>query len=85
MNSRLRGSGLSGTYDRRSPTRSFPTTSAQTVAYIEHNEFGIAFEYLVGALVERKIPLAEQARASLSADPAEMGLEDNADWIALGR
>ncbi len=53
--------------------------------FIDHNEFGVAFEYLVNVLVEQGVALDHRARASLVAAAAEMQLDGNADWLALCR
>ncbi|MDA0167899.1 MafI family immunity protein [Solirubrobacter taibaiensis] len=58
---------------------------ATAVDYIEHNEFGLAFEHVVSVLVERGIALNAEARESLAAAVTDMGLQANSDWIALGR
>ena len=51
--------------------------------FIDHNEFGVAFEYLVNVLVEQKLALDDRARTSLAVAAAEMQLDGNNDWLAL--
>ena len=53
--------------------------------FIEHNELGAAFEYIVSVLAERGIALDAETRESLAAAAAEMGLQHNPDWITLNR
>jgi hypothetical protein len=59
--------------------------NAIAVDYIEHNEFGVAFEFVVSVLVESGIALDKEARESFAAAVTEMGLQANPDWIALNR
>jgi hypothetical protein len=59
--------------------------AATAVEYIEHNEFGVAFEFVVSVLVERGAALDPEARQAFAAAAAEMGLQANPDWIALNR
>ena len=49
--------------------------------FIEHNEFGVAFEYVTNALVEVGARLTPAAHDALAAAAHEMGLEDNPDWV----
>lgn len=58
---------------------------ATALGFIDHNEFGVAFEYLVNVLVEQGLALDDRARASLGAAAAEMQLDGNADWLTLCR
>ena len=60
-------------------------TTATAAEFIDHNELGVAFEYVVSVLVDRGIALNGEACKSLAAAAAEMRLEDNSDWIALTR
>ncbi len=57
--------------------------TASATEFIEHNEFGVALEYVVHVLVDRGIALDGKAYESLAAAVAEMRMQDNADWIAL--
>ena len=56
---------------------------AQVVEFIEHNELGVAFEWLVYALAERATRLDDEVRERLGAAAVEMGLEENSDWLRL--
>jgi hypothetical protein len=53
--------------------------------FIEHNEFGVAFQYVTDALVEVGARLTPAAHDALGAAAREMGLEDNPDWVRLSR
>jgi len=56
---------------------------ATTLDLIAHNEYGVAFEYLVNVLAESDAELTEPARRVLASAALEMGLDDNPDWLAL--
>jgi hypothetical protein len=51
--------------------------------FIDHNEFGLAFETLVGGLAEARAALATPAREALASAAREMGVERSEDWLAL--
>ncbi|HEX5621437.1 MAG TPA: MafI family immunity protein [Solirubrobacteraceae bacterium] len=53
--------------------------------FIDHNEFGVAFEWMTSALVEAGASLSPEARDALAQAAREMGLEDNAAWVQLSR
>lgn len=54
-----------------------------TEEFLDHNELGLAFETLVGALVEAGTTPPAEAHAHLAAAADEMGLQDDADWRRL--
>jgi hypothetical protein len=60
-------------------------TRALVLDFIDHNEFGVAFEFMTNALVEAGTRLNPEARAALTEAAREMGLEENADWVRLSR
>lgn len=59
------------------------STRRMSEEFLDHNELGLAFETLVGALVEAGTTLPPEAHSHLAAAADEMGLQDNADWQLL--
>lgn len=52
---------------------------------IDHNELGVAFEWMTSVLVEARVPVHPAAREALAVAASEMHLEDNADWRTLSQ
>jgi hypothetical protein len=55
---------------------------AQVEEFLNHNELGVAFEWIVSVL-RRSHATQTDALGHLSAAAREMDLEDNSDWRAL--
>lgn len=53
--------------------------------FIDHNELGEAFEWIVGVLANRQLAVDHLARAPLAAAAAELRLDDHPMWVALSR
>jgi len=60
-------------------------TRALVLDFIDHNELGVAFEWMTSALVEAGARLKPEARDALAEAARAMGLEGNADWVQLSR
>jgi len=60
-----------------------PSTRRMTEEFLDHNELGLAFQWLVGALADSGNTAPPEAHAHLEAAAAEMGLQDDADWRRL--
>lgn len=56
---------------------------AWVTEYLDVNELGLAFEYLVEHAIESGIALSPAARSELRLAAAEMSLEDNSAWLAI--
>jgi SAM-dependent methyltransferase len=56
---------------------------ALVVDFIDHDEFGVAFESITNVLVEGGATLRPEARGALAEAARELGLEGNADWVRL--
>jgi hypothetical protein len=59
------------------------TRRAQVEEFLDHNELGVAFEWIVGMLAEPRNAIPDDARQHLAAAAAEMQLETNPDWQRL--
>jgi hypothetical protein len=55
----------------------------QIEEFLDHNELGVAFEWLVSRLAEAHASLPTELHSNLAAAASETGLEDNPDWRAL--
>lgn len=51
--------------------------------YLDHNELGLAFQTLVGALADTSADVSDAAMAQLGLAAREMGIEDDPDWRRL--
>ena len=56
---------------------------AQVEAFLEYNELGVAFDWIVGVLVERDLAMSDDARQRVAVASTEMQLELNPDWQRL--
>jgi hypothetical protein len=59
------------------------STRRLTEEFLDHNELGLAFQILVGALAESGVTPPPEAQSHLEAAATEMGLQDDADWQLL--
>lgn len=59
------------------------TDRVQVEEFLDHNELGVAFEWIVSVLREARAVLPTDTLSHLSAAAAEIGLEDNSDWQAV--
>lgn len=60
-----------------------PPTQRMTEEFLDHNELGLAFQTLVGALGDSASSPTPAAHAHLEAAAVEMDLQDDADWRRL--
>jgi hypothetical protein len=60
-----------------------PADRVQVEEFLDHNELGVAFEWIVSGLAQRDLAMPNDARQHLAAASTEMGLEDNPDWRRL--
>lgn len=59
------------------------THHAQLEEFLDHNELGVAFEWIVSVISERQLAISEAVRQHLAAAATEMHLEGNSDWQHL--
>lgn len=60
-----------------------PSTRSLTEEFIDHNELGLAFQTLAGALADNATTPPPPVYAHLEAAAAEMNLQDDPDWRRL--
>jgi hypothetical protein len=59
------------------------STRRLTEEFLDHNELGLAFETLVGALLETCTAPTAEVQSHLVLAASEMGLQGDADWQLL--
>lgn len=57
--------------------------NAQVKEFLDHNEFGVAFEWIVNVMADRDLAIPSDARQHLAAASTEMQLGENPDWQRL--
>lgn len=55
----------------------------QVLEFLDVNELGLAFQWLVAALADTKTEVSEAVSARLARAAGEMGLQDDPDWRRL--
>jgi hypothetical protein len=60
-----------------------PADRRQVEEFVDHNELGLAFQWMVAALADEGTSVSTDTRAHLAAAAADMDLSEDPDWRRL--